>query len=422
MLYKCKNCGGELHFDPSLGKLKCDYCDAVYDLSDYQNDIQDEDQDAHLEGYHDHIHQEKTTAGYSDGLNETSFEGEYSDKSLHEDRHHHDHSHAGAAVQSAETLESYAGEQALEKGFDQATDDTTDVAEDLRYYQCPHCGAEVVTDKSTTATSCVFCNTPLILQENMQGTFRPASLIPFEIDRKQVGELYEKYIAKKPFYPDEYSLSNVIEKVKAVYLPFWLFDTHTSGSLEATGERTMTHTMGDWIITEHDVFSLQRAGEMDFFRIPVIASRKTPRDAMDSIEPYDYSRLVEFNAGYLPGFLAERYDLSSDQLRDVIHERARQTFDQRLTSTLSGFSSVRMVDGHMHHNDLMTTYVLLPAYILFMDYDRDEDALIAINGQTGRIAGNIPVDKKKMWRYAITRFVLLFVIIELIVLALICLL
>lgn len=349
MLYKCKNCGGELHFDPNIGKLKCDFCDAVYDISEYENQVPS-------------------------------------------------HSHDGEPVHPQvipEAEEPQAGRSAIEAGFDKATDDSTEVKSDLRLYQCPHCGAEVVTDKTTTATNCVFCNTPLVLQENMTGEFAPDAVIPFEVDRKQIERIYEDYIRTKPFYPNEYSKANVIEKIKAVYLPFWLYSTKTKGALQATGERTSTFTTRDWIVTNHDVFDLERAGSMNFSRIPAIASSKTPTEAMDSIEPFNYEKLVDFNTGYLPGFMAERYDIRSKEMAQSAHERAAQTFQNQMNNTMSGYSSVHVLNGTMDHEDLEPVYAMMPAYILFMDYDNDEDKLIAINGQTGKIAGNIPVDKKK---------------------------
>lgn len=373
MLYKCKNCGGELHFDPEIGKLKCDYCDSVYDVSEYEPN---------------------------------------SDVDLNE---------------ASETIEQYVTpneealntRKALDAGFEEATDDTTDHKEDLRLYQCPHCGAEVVTDKTTAATTCIFCQTPLMLQENMSGSFEPEWIIPFEIEPSQVKTLYQEYIRSKPFYPPEYAPANVIKKIKAVYLPFFLHDTNTSGQVQATGERTFTHTHGDWIITEHDVFELSRGGQMHFEKVPAIASSKTPRDAMDSIEPFDYSKMKPFSTGYLPGFLAERYDVGFEQLIDSVHQRIAHSFDAKLMSTMNGYSSIKVQGGTMNHEDGHTGYVLLPAYILFMDYDKDEDALIAINGQTGKIVGNIPVDKKKMIRYAIIHFILNWLILLVIAMALV---
>ncbi|MCF0258774.1 MAG: hypothetical protein HUJ54_02830, partial [Erysipelotrichaceae bacterium] len=301
-----------------------------------------------------------------------------------------------------------------EKGFDKATDDTTDVKEDLRLYQCSNCGAEVVTDKTTTATSCVFCGQPLVLQEQMQGEFKPKLVIPFEVDRKKIEEMYEDYIRSKPFYPEEYSTANVIEKIKAVYLPFWLFDFQSSGSVTATGEIEHTHTTSDWIVTDHDVYQLDRAGTMEFNDIPVIASSKTPKNAMDAIEPYDYSKMVPFNKGYLPGFLAERWDKDQESCHAAAEDRAKNTVEAYLEGTLGAYSHIKVLnwDGQSEMTD--GAYSLLPAYVLFMDYENDEDKLIAINGQTGKVAGNIPVDKGKRNGYFIKTFLICWVIFALI--------
>lgn len=349
MDYKCKNCGGELAFDPASGKLKCKFCDTIYDLSEY------EDQPA------------KPPVFKEDNI-------------------------------------------AVEKGFDKATDDTTDVKEDLRLYQCSNCGAELVTDKTTTATSCVFCNHPMVLQDEMQGEFKPELVIPFAVDKRQIEDLYEAYISTKPFYPDEYSKANVIEKIKAVYLPFWLFDLHSSGTMNATGEILHTRTTHDWIITEHEVFALDRAGSMEFNDIPVIASSKTPKNAMDAIEPFDYSKMVPFNKGYLPGFLAERWDKPQEACQDTAKFRAGNTMESSLASTLGAYSNLKVHQQNIQNSLTDGSYALLPAYVLFMDYDNDEDKLIAINGQTGKVAGNIPVDPKKRNGFFLKTFLILWLV------------
>lgn len=348
MEYKCENCGGELRFDPTLGKLKCDFCGSTYDLDEL------------------------------------------------EDEHDHDHDHAEHGDDQKNSPEAVP--------YAKATDDSTDVKEDLRAFVCPHCAAEVVTDKDTVATKCVFCGTPMLLDEQLKGSFTPSRVIPFEVDRKQIADLYEQYIRTKPFYPEEYSKANVIEKIRSVYLPFWLYDLKMSGQLQATGEITSTFTTGEWIITTHNVYQLWRQGEMDFHRIPAIASSRTPRDAMDALEPYDYSKLKDWNPGYLAGYLASRYDLDEQQNLDIARQRAESSFNQAMTGTLGGYQALRITGGQMDHSQVHPEYVLMPAYLLFMDYDQDADRLVAINGQTGRIVGNVPVDRRKATRFFLWRF------------------
>lgn len=357
MEYKCPNCGGELHFDPHIHKLKCDFCGNTYEISQFE------------------------------------------DHPVHSDHPEAVPGEAGQPEQSA-----------ADAGFEKATDDSTEIKEDLVVYSCPHCGAEVVTDKNTVATSCVFCHTPMVIEEKAEGKFRPQKVIPFEIDKKQIEQLYEDYIKDKPFYPKEYSKANVIEKIQAIYLPFWLFDLHMKGHLQATGEHTHTFYAGDWIVTNHDVFAISRAGTQSYFRIPVIASSKTPKDAMDSLEPYDYSKLQDYNPGYLPGFLAQRYDLDDKRVREFSRKRAENSFNQAMTSTIGAYEGLRLTGGDMAPVSVSAQYALMPVYMLFMDYDADEDKLIAINGQTGKVVGNVPVDKHKRNRYFLRWFLILAVI------------
>ncbi len=357
MEYKCKNCGGPLRFDPTIDKLKCDFCGNTYDLSEYE----------------DHIHTDQEPVAPSEP----------------------------------------------EIPFSKAMDDSTDDQKDLTTYECPHCGAEMVTDKNTAATTCVFCGTPMVIQESVQGKFRPDKVIPFEVDKKQIEKLYEDYIRTKPFYPEAYSKANVISKIKAVYLPFWLYDAKLNGAITATGERTHSHQSGKWIVTWHEVYDIYRQGSMNFDNVPVIASSKTPEDAMDSIEPYDYSKLVDYNPGYLPGFLATRYDQSAQEKAGKMKNRALKTLENSLTNTINGVQGVRILNSQNGIESLKSHYALLPAYLLFMDYDNDEDKLIAINGQTGKIVGNVPVDPKKRTRYFIRMFLLFLVIFVLIGLALV---
>ena len=77
-----------------------------------------------------------------------------------------------------------------------------------------------------------------------------------------------------------------------------------------------TYTSGDYEITETRHYDVQRAGSIAFEKIPVDASSKMPDDYMDSIEPFDYADLKPFSTAYLPGFLADKYDVSVEDSRE----------------------------------------------------------------------------------------------------------
>lgn len=388
MEYKCTNCGGELHYSPKLGKLECPFCGQTYDLPNEQG------QNVHDQGHdhehsHDHSH-DQSIPYYSDTHSENPGDpGTILDHEVHEQP-------MGSAPFKPT----------------KSTDGTDGDVEDLVVYSCPHCGAEVVTDKTTTATSCIFCKTPLVIEKQASGSFRPRYIIPFEIDRKRIGELYERYIADKPFVPANYMTENVIAKIRGIYLPYWLYDLHVSGSLQARGEHTTTYTSGKYMVTRHHVYDLYRAGYMDLWKVPVVASSKAQEAAMNAIEPFNYGKLSAYNSGYLPGFVAQRYDQDASQKEKRSSQRAEESFNNAVMSTMAGFEGLKLLGGNMKAKVREAAYAMLPVYLLYMDYDsaNGEDGLIAINGQTGKIAGNIPIDKHKKNRFFLTRFLLIFAI------------
>ena len=359
-VYRCPACGGELEWSPSAQKLRCPYCGSEFDLSEF---------DRKEEG----IGQELDSDDYEKG----------------ED--------AGAAGHTSTS---------------DATDDSAVNPQDLRVYRCRNCGAEIITDKTTMATSCAFCNSPVVLTEQLDTEFRPKWILPFRIERKRVEQIYLDYVKSRPFTPKEFTSRAQIEKIKGIYIPFWMYHMDLSGSLDATGETVMTTSDRDYVYTHHKVFHIVRNGIVNIDKLPVDASSKTPNDAMDSIEPFDYNDLKPFRMSYMAGFLAERYDEDMQQCRDRAMVRARNTVEQKLASTISGYSSLHVTSTNIEPlpgKPVRAEYAMLPVYLLFTKY-LGRDYLFAVNGQTGKAIGNVPVSKTRAALFCAPLFGILFVL------------
>lgn len=155
------------------------------------------------------------------------------------------------------------------------------------------------------------------------------------------------------------------------------------------------YTSGDYEITETSHYDVRRAGSIGFEKTRWMASSKMPDDYMDSIEPYDYTDLKPFSTAYLPGFLADKYDVSVENSRE------------RATSQLRGFAGVCAgKHGFELHTCNETSrdiclkrgkvhYALLPVWILNTKWE-GKDFLFAMNGQTGKLVGNLPVSTKRV--------------------------
>lgn len=201
--------------------------------------------------------------------------------------------------------------------------DTSDLSRDwgaeadgLRVYSCPSCGAELICDQSTAATACPYCGNPAIVPGQFSGALRPDYILPFRLSKDDAVQALRAHYKGKPFLPRSFTSANHIEQIQGVYVPFWLFDGGAEGAASYRASNTNVYETGDYEITETRHYHVVRAGSLAFEKIPVDASSKMPDDHMDSIEPFDYAQLRPFSTAYLPGYLADKYDVTIDDSRD----------------------------------------------------------------------------------------------------------
>ena len=128
--------------------------------------------------------------------------------------------------------------------------------------------------------------------------------------------------------------------------------------------------------------------------MPVDGSSKMPNAHMDAIEPFDYSDLKPFSTAYLPGFLADRYDEDAKTCSDRARTRMEHSTMEALHATTGGYSEVHPLEENININIRKAHYALLPVWMLHTRW-HDKDFLFAMNGQTGRLIGDLPVDKAK---------------------------
>lgn len=282
-----------------------------------------------------------------------------------------------------------------------------DVNADL--YECPNCGAKIIADETTTATFCVYCGSINIIKNKLQDEFRPLKIIPFKNTKEQAIEAFKKFKKGKIFAPKDFSNKENIEKITGVYIPFWMYDCSVEGNIDVDAKRIKTWRSGDYRYTKTDIYSVKRAGNMEFEKVPVDGSTKFDDDTMDSLEPFKYDELKSFNMSYLSGFLAEKYDVDKVEASKRAHQRIVTSTIDMLKSTVKGYTTVFVRNHNTKINTKKAEYVLLPVWMLNIKYN-DKPYLFAMNGQTGKMVGNIPIDKKKMVLYGIGCFLASFLV------------
>lgn len=285
--------------------------------------------------------------------------------------------------------------------------------ENFMQYHCQTCGAEILTDANTTATICSFCGTPGLIQSRLSGAECPSQVLPFKIDRTQMTDIFKKWTKRGLFTPSEFTSSSTIEKITGMYVPYWLFDYHTDTSLSAHCTRKRSERRGDTQYTYTDHFDVYREIEADFEKIPTDASIQLDDSMMDKLEPFHYQDMKPFDMRYLSGYQSEKYNLTAEQLQDRAKKRIQEYTKSIAKETITGYSSTNIINTNIHITEKSTEYVLLPTWLLNYRY-HNKNYIIAINGQTGKLVGDLPISKAKVLKWYFIIMLIVFIIAALI--------
>lgn len=329
--YKCPCCGAGLLFRGDSQQLTCEYCDNSFDL--------------------------ETVRAFN-------------------------------ASESQETFEEFQWDQEPSERWSDAEESR------LNVFICPSCGGEIMTEETTAASFCPYCDNPTIMPGRLSGGLKPDAIIPFRMSKEDAKEAFRKLCKGKPLLPGMFTKEQRIEKITGIYVPFWLYDC--CGNFDGNYNATRIHTWADanynYTRTEH--FLLKRGARADFQGIPMDGSSKMDNTLMESIEPFDYSQLQNFDMAFLSGYLADKYDVPSDQGKQRVKERVENAFDAQLQSSFLGYSTVVPTSCQLKIDHSKARYALMPVWILNTRY-RGKLYTFAMNGQTGRMTGSFPISPQK---------------------------
>ena len=270
--------------------------------------------------------------------------------------------------------------------------------EDLHAYVCPSCGAEIVADATTAATQCVYCGNASILPGNLSGSFRPDAVIPFEFSKEDAKRKYKQFLAGKKLLPNDFTRGNKIEDIAGVYVPFWLFDCDTKAKMVYRAERSSTRTVGNEDVTTTEHYLVMRDGTMGFDQIPVDGSAKFADALMEAIEPFDYGKMQAFATSYMPGYQAERYDVDAKEAQPRANERVEESVKSTFSATVKGYDSVKTQSAQINLDNGKVRNVLFPVWMLNTRWEGNTYTF-AMNGQSGKFVGNLPISKAKAWKW-----------------------
>ena len=341
--YECPNCGGALKFNPDKQMFSCEYC-----FSDFSN--------AQIQQIYAQKEQSQTE-------DERAMEAE--------------------ARQKAEAKAAGIDD---EGGFGVT-------------YTCPTCGAEIVTSETTAATTCFYCQNPVVLGGRLSAAFKPDRVVPFALSKDKAVEKFMQMCGSKKFLPPGFASKKQFEKMQGVYFPYWYVDERNQSAMVATGKKTRRWKEGNRNYTETTTYRLYRTADIELRNVFKRALKSNDREMLQGVHPFDLTKAQPFAMSFLSGFQAEKRDLEKQDVTPNIEQRMKQYSESLLSDTTSDFESVHTESFNQKKYGQLWNYTLLPVWIVTYKFN-GEILPFAINGQTGKTYGKLPIAKGKVFAVA----------------------
>ena len=340
MIYKCPNCNGALEYDPITDLMQCSFCGSGFTVAEIE------------------MMPPKEVVEVNDTYAETPKENVKPEDAVFE----------AEVFKNLGTME-------------------------RRIYTCTACGAELSVSDNEAATFCAYCGQPTIVFSRVSQELKPESIVPFKISKEQAEELLKERLKNGYFIPKEIKEVK-LENIRGIYIPYWLFDIYY-------------YDIQYWEVDPHRSKSkndkpliYSREAECDLRGLTVDASDNLDDETSQRLEPYHLRERKPFDAAYLSGYYADKYDLGDRELYDFAVSRAKEIFDGEIRKTIPE-RNVEIVSSLPKRTVNKAEYTMLPAWFLTFRY-QNEPYTMVINGQTGKIVGTIPYDRKKMTTLFVT--------------------
>ncbi len=260
--------------------------------------------------------------------------------------------------------------------------------ENYNNYDCLSCGAKLVAGKTTIATQCAFCDSNVVLSDKSNMYTEPEYVLPFLINKEKAMELFREFCKKEKLTPREITKQSKISRMQGVYVPAWFFSANADITLQYECSTDEIKVVSAKRIASF--FDVVMRGLVSFSKIPVNASSYVNSRFIESIEPFECNELAKFDNKYIMGFFADYSDVSDDKCLQTAQNRIVESVSAVCKKMMKGYAKINLKNSDVEYNDFEKINVLIPVWFLNIQYKKKKYCF-TINGQTGKIAGVLPM-------------------------------
>lgn len=265
---------------------------------------------------------------------------------------------------------------------------------DVTVFKCPQCGGEIYSMDNTAAGFCSFCGASTVLTERLKKEKKVNYIIPFKKTKEDCKKAYKKLMRHAIFAPKELKDEKNIDGFRGIYMPYWVYYVKQQGHVRIHG--TKSHRSGDYIITRH--YGLHMDLDAHYKGLSYDASSSFADTISKKLAPYNVKNMKAFTPSYLSGFYADMSDVPPQVYGEEAKEFAADETIHFVKSSREAKGYTLESTGKLRRiiptNVEQTNSAMFPVW--FLSYqNKGRVAYATVNGQTGKVVADLPVDIKK---------------------------
>ena len=311
--------------------------------------------------------------------------------------------------------------------------------DDVLTFRCTSCGAEIVVDTSqATQARCHWCRQTLSINEQIPNGAVPDKVLPFSIQKDAAETAIKKFSSSRSFFAHPvFKREFIPENIMGVYLPYMIVDANLKGNFSGQGEIetrrwTETRTVGsgdnkrEQITTYYDanVFNIVRTFDMtvEGLTIESNSDKLNHRDSshtnnvINAVKPFDISKAMKWDANFITGYTSQKRDVNVDDLRNLVVTKMSDIARHKLVQTIGQYNrGVRWTSENIEVVGKQWKAAYFPIWLYSYQHTDKTIHYVAVNGQTLKTMGSIPVNQGKLVLFSIIIGIILGIILAFLV-------
>lgn len=260
-------------------------------------------------------------------------------------------------------------------------------------YQCHTCGSTYVVADDKISTRCPSCGATTVSPANAKATF-PDGIVPFKLDREKAVEIFQKWLKKRKFAPNDLVTMAKRGKISNVYVPVFNINATSICAYSATVKKVHTDSESGTIFST--VHTIQDAITGSINNKCLCANSVVNKEFVENVIKIDQSEIVPFTNEYLLGYYGTETNVDIHSLLNNFTKKVREQRELEVREKLKNkYDEIVHLSCNTQIRNVTFNYTYVPIFMNHYTYNNKKYHCY-ISGTDGKATGSAPKSAGKI--------------------------